>query len=177
MRVVELMGAPCSGKSTVAMGLVYMLRQEGYKAELVTEVAKDLYWEGALQHTSQAHITRNQIEKVMAMLTHSDIDFIVCDSAVASGEAYAKDGWEQATVRKLINTFYALVGTEMFLLDCNLDYTTTGRLQDETEALHIKEQLRAIAQQYRNTTRITAINTNQAVELILFLLCGAAYGG
>lgn len=172
MRVVELMGAPCSGKSTVAMGLVYMLRQEGYKAELVTEVAKDFYWERILSSVSQEYITRSQIAKIKAVASHSGLDFIICDSAIAAGVVYATKERERKAVCEMISKFYSKVTTEMFLIDCDLDYTTTGRLQDETEARLLKEQLGDAASQYSGLTRLWGIQPKEAVRLIMNILQG-----
>ena len=45
MIVINLWGAPSSGKSTGASYLFSELKLKGYNVELVTEFAKDLTWE------------------------------------------------------------------------------------------------------------------------------------
>ena len=46
MVVINLWGAPGSGKSTTAAGLFFLMKINKYKVELVTEYAKDLVWNG-----------------------------------------------------------------------------------------------------------------------------------
>lgn len=43
--VVNLIGGPCSGKSTIASGLFYANKKLGINAELALEFAKDKVWE------------------------------------------------------------------------------------------------------------------------------------
>ena len=39
--IINLIGGPCSGKSTIASGLFYNLKKLGYNCELALEFAKD----------------------------------------------------------------------------------------------------------------------------------------
>ena len=45
MKIINLIGAPGSGKSTTAAGIFYNLKMKGIKCELLTEYAKDRVWE------------------------------------------------------------------------------------------------------------------------------------
>ena len=52
-KVINIFGAPNAGKSTVAAGLFYIMKINGYNVELVNESAKDLVWNGQTEHLSE----------------------------------------------------------------------------------------------------------------------------
>lgn len=67
MTIVNLYGAPGSGKSTAAAYIFSKLKMQGVKCELVTEVAKDLVWdENAKALQNQAYVFGKQFYR-----THS----------------------------------------------------------------------------------------------------------
>lgn len=45
---INIIGSPCSGKSTVAVNLFAELKKLGTEAELITEYAKDCVWENSI---------------------------------------------------------------------------------------------------------------------------------
>ena len=79
-KVINLFGSSGSGKSTTALGLTYMLRLKGYKAEYVSEYAKDLVAEDSthkLRH--QLYVFAKQLKRVDVLL-NKGIDYIITDS-------------------------------------------------------------------------------------------------
>ena len=81
-KVINLFGSSGSGKSTTALGLTYMLRLKGYKAEYVSEYAKDLVAEESthkLRH--QLYVFAKQLKRVDVLL-NKDIDYIITDVSV-----------------------------------------------------------------------------------------------
>ena len=59
-KVINLFGSSCSGKSTTALGLTYHLRLLGYKAEYVSEYAKQLVMSGCQNLLAyQEHVFTN----------------------------------------------------------------------------------------------------------------------
>ena len=60
MIVVDVYGSPSSGKSTCAAYVFSKLKMHGIKCEFVTEVAKDIVWDGSLKMLSnQAYVFGN----------------------------------------------------------------------------------------------------------------------
>lgn len=83
-KIINLLGCPCSGKSTTAAGLFHLMKLEGYNVELVQEfVKKEVYAENKgsladqlLLTASQNHLLRNLVGKV---------EYVICDASLLNG--------------------------------------------------------------------------------------------
>ena len=79
MKVINFFGGPCSGKSTAAAGLFYLMKKQKYNVELVTEFAKDLVYEDhTMALSEQNYVFANQ-EYRLARL-EGKIDYAISDS-------------------------------------------------------------------------------------------------
>ena len=90
MRIVNFFGGPGVGKSTVAAGLYYEMKTRGISAELVTEYAKDVTWEG--RHAlfeDQLYLLAKQNRKLERLVSHP-LEYAVTDSPILLCAAYAK---------------------------------------------------------------------------------------
>lgn len=145
--VVNLYGGPGSGKSTIAAQLFANLKWEGVKCELVTEVAKELAYTGALKNVSQRFVTTKQMERQNA--PNGAVDFIITDSPVDLGLIYMNkyDTLDPAEARGLdrdIRHFmYHNKNIDIFLFRTK-KYDTYGRLQTEEEAKQIDKEIFAM---------------------------------
>ena len=101
MKVINVIAGPGAGKSTLAAGLYYTAKCKGLHVELVTEVAKDLVWEGREQALrNQAYVFGRQVQRV-DRLNHLDV--VITDSpfllsAIYSPKDYPK-AWEEVVVQ------------------------------------------------------------------------------
>jgi hypothetical protein len=85
--VINLFGAPNSGKSTTAAGLYYKLKLTGRPTEMVREYAKGLAWEGRIPgQFDQPYIFGKQL-KYESML-YGKVDFLVTDSPLLMSAYY-----------------------------------------------------------------------------------------
>lgn len=87
MIVVNFLGGPGCGKSTMAAGLFHRLKMEGVNCELVTEHAKDLTWDehwSALQN--QMLVTAGQYHRLRRL--EGKVDVVVTDGALLNGIIY-----------------------------------------------------------------------------------------
>ena len=65
MIVVNLLGAPCAGKSTLAALVFSKLKMLGVSCEIVTEFAKDLVWDNSLNSlNNQLYVFSEQFYRV-----------------------------------------------------------------------------------------------------------------
>ncbi len=90
MRIVNFFGGPGVGKSTVAAGLYYEMKTRGISAELVTEYAKDVTWEGRTTlFEDQLYLLAKQNRKLERLIAHP-LEYAVTDSPILLCAAYAR---------------------------------------------------------------------------------------
>lgn len=115
MKVINVIAGPGAGKSTLASGLYHEAKRRGWNVELVTEVAKDLVWEG--RHcalSNQAYVFGRQMQRIHRL--EGQVDIVITDSPVLLSAIYAPEDypseWEQVVVTlwKRYNNYVALLG-------------------------------------------------------------------
>lgn len=101
MKVINVIAGPGAGKSTLASGLYHEAKRRGWNVELVTEVAKDLVWEG--RHCAlgnQAYVFGRQIQRIDRL--KGQVDYVITDSPVLLSAIYAPQDypaeWEKVVV-------------------------------------------------------------------------------
>lgn len=141
MKVINLWGAPGTGKSTTAATVFAHLKRSGYKCELVCEFAKELVWEGRLDllqgdSNGQYHIFSEQLRR-LTRLTKFNLDYVISDSPLLLGAVYTQNSPISEEFKKIhlyeFSRFDNL--NYMLKLNNNSTYETMGRLQSEMESL------------------------------------------
>ncbi len=145
MIVINLWGAPSSGKSTNAAGLYYLMKINKFKVELIHEFVKDLIWEEHLSIIGdQNYIFANQ-NRMLARLD-GKVDYAITDSPLPLSCYYAQKEylkkypsfidvvWENFNSYKNIN----------ILLTQGHDFENYGRIHDENQAREIQKDLKNI---------------------------------
>lgn len=140
MLLVNLFGAPGTGKSTGAAYIFSQLKMRGINAELVTEFAKDKVWEGSKAvFENQAYIFGKQYFRISRCA--NQVDVIVTDSPLLLSILYNNDevlgGTFDAMVRKVASSF----NSKNYYLKRVKDYNPIGRFQSEEESDEIADQL------------------------------------
>lgn len=163
--VVNLIGGPGSGKSTIAAGLFYELKKLGYKAELVTEYAKDKVYEKSFKTLSdQFYVFGHQFHKIWTLIGEADI--IITDSPFILSIYYSKmdsEYFEPFVVEqyKKFNNITCFVNRET-------KYQTNGRMQTEEEAIAIDLQVKQMLE--RNNIPYMTSSTTSATKDILDII-------
>lgn len=135
--VVNLYGGPGTGKSTTAAETFAKLKHNGVNAELSTEYAKDLVWEGRDYLLSdQIYIFAKQNRKLVRL--YGKVDVVVTDSPLYLSYYYSRNqnilGLVRAESEKADNLHIFLVRKKA--------YNPKGRYQSEEEARRIDEGIR-----------------------------------
>lgn len=134
MLVVNLFGAPGTGKSTGATYVFAMLKIYGINAELVTEAAKDMVWDGNTQALdNQIYIFGEQFNRIKRL--DGKVDVVVTDSPTLLSCLYGKqDEPYRNTLNQLIVDVSNSDNTINALIERVKPYNPIGRVQTEEES-------------------------------------------
>ena len=133
--VVNLFGAPGSGKSTGAAHIFSRLKRSGVKAELVTEFAKDEVWEqNATALDNQEFIFGTQSLRQSRL--NGKVDVIVTDSPLLLTMIYGHSPHQGYLNALALSVFNEYENMNYFVERCK-PYENSGRLQTEVEAANL----------------------------------------
>lgn len=135
--VVNLLGGPGVGKSTVAARLFAKLKENSYSAELATEYAKDMVWQKS-DHVlnNQVYIFGKQHNRIWRL--YGQVNFIVTDAPLLNSLVYGETTPEfKAFVLKEVERFDHI----NILLHRGTEYQSAGRQQSEAEARAIDDRV------------------------------------
>lgn len=137
--VVNLWGAPSSGKTTLAAGLFYHLKRLGINAELALEYPKELVWEGR-QHQlgDQIMIFAEQRRRIERAAQNCDI--VVCDCPILMGASYYVEDFPDS-FRDTLRWAAEQRPSLDFLVSRVHPYQEVGRVQKENEAKAIHDRI------------------------------------
>ena len=141
--VVNLYGGPGTGKSTTAAATYALLKQQNVNAELATEYAKDIVWEGRNYLLSdQIYIFAKQNRKLMRL--YGKVEVIVTDCPLLLSYYYS----ENEHILGLIEQEMSRTRQVHIMLKRVKQYNAAGRYQTEAQAKEIddgiKEMLRKL---------------------------------
>jgi hypothetical protein len=140
--VVNLFAGPGTGKSTNAALAYGKLKCDGVKAELVTEFAKDLVWEGREKALGfQPYIIGKQMFHIHRLL--GEVEVIITDSPILFGVIYNADGYGPSWRSHIWEVFNSWNTLNIHLLRNSEahPYVEEGRTQSEAEAKLIDDRI------------------------------------
>lgn len=148
--VVNLLGAPCAGKSTMAAGLFYRLKLLGINAELTGEYAKDLTYSGRFEGSAsledQIYIFAKQRARIERLVPHCEI--IVTDCPLLIGISYYREHFPDCFRELLLWAFNQHDNLNFFLTRAN-PYSEHGRRQSEDEAQRVHDDMFTMLRRYQ----------------------------
>jgi hypothetical protein len=134
LKVVNLFGAPGTGKSTLAAGLFNIMKTRGHNVELVTEYAKDLTWKKdfmTLQH--QPSILAEQDYRLYRL--RGQVEWAISDSPIPCQIAYMGEEWLKAGLDDLSwDLFERYTNFNVLVERGDFPYVGIGRNQTAEEA-------------------------------------------
>ena len=136
--VINLFGAPGSGKSTTMARLFADLKQEGYNVEMVSEFAKDLVYENRIDTMKdELYIFAKQNHRLFK--AKDKVDIIITDRPLLLTCVYDKlYGENDENLHELVRTtFDKYDNVNILLIPEGVKYQTNGLLQDKKEANEI----------------------------------------
>ena len=140
-----------AGKSTMAAGLFYRLKSaQQLKVEYVQEYAKDLAWKytdamgeqlAVPDFAHQEYIFAKQLARMRRLI--GKVDYIITDSPLLLGNIYMPDNFEMPSLCHVIWEAHEMFENYNFFIERKKDYDPSGRLQTESEAIAIDEEIKA----------------------------------
>ena len=142
MLLVNLYGAPGTGKSTGAAYIYSKLKLDEVNCELATEFAKDMVWdENKKAIYNQAYVFGNQYYRISRL--ENEVDVVITDSPILLSIIYNKD-------KRLGKEFTDLVKSVSLSYENRLDilfkrvkqYKTIGRLHNEEQSDKLYDEIK-----------------------------------
>ena len=160
--VVNLIGGPGSGKSTIASGLFFELKKMGINAELALEFAKDKVWEESFRTLDdQIYIFAKQYHKLWRL--NGKVNVIITDSPLPISLYYMKEKSEY--FNKFVIEQYNKFNNLMFFIERGESYQQEGRIQTLEESIEIDNELLRLM--IDNNIKFDSIPQNNAITQIL----------
>lgn len=146
LKVISLWGGPGSGKSTTAAGLFNLMKNWGYRVELITEVAKDFTYEKAWGNlTNQFLLAAMQDHRLRRL--EGQVEWAITDSPIPMSEAYMTPEYRDWLPAALKGAYDRYENYD-FMLRRVKDYEAYGRTQTHSQALALDIELRDIFTRY-----------------------------
>lgn len=140
--VVNALGGPGSGKSTLSYGLIALLKARGHRAELAQEFAKELnYRRDWVTLANQDAVTREQDRRIRDLIGH--VDFVIQDTALPLGIIYAQGEYAEGQwfARRVWELYDGYNNFTIFVRRVK-PYQDYGRSQKEDEARELDQKIR-----------------------------------
>jgi len=150
MKVINLVGGPCCGKSTTAAGLFAAMKLDmKYKCEQVTEVIKDyVYDNNEMAMKDQVLLTAEQGHKLFRL--DGKVDYAISDASLINGVIYNIFYKSESDISdKLALDLFNQYDNIVFLLPRKTKYDQYGRTQSEDEAKDIDQIFLTVLEAYR----------------------------
>ena len=159
-KVINIFGAPSTGKSTLASGLFYEMKMRGCAVELAYEYIKDKVYEGSpYPFQDQLYTFAKQNKKIRQLV--GKVDYVICDSPLLQGLVYQSDK-EPKVLTQTILDYFNMYDNVNILLHRNHKFQEVGRVHSEEESKRIGEQIESTLQKYN--IPYTVLPTNNALE-------------
>lgn len=139
--VINCLGGPGSGKSTMSAHVFAELKWLGVNCEIVTEFAKDKVWaEDFKALENQIYMFANQQRRIQILL--DKVDVIITDSPLIMGISYLKE--DIKPLKDLIVYEFKKLNTHNFFLNRIKAYNPAGRMQTLEEAIEKDQEIKSV---------------------------------
>lgn len=140
-KLINILGGPGVGKTTIATLVFAELKLLGKNAEYVSEYAKQLVWTNDFELlNNQHHVTNHQVKLFKGMV--GKVDYIITDGSILHGLYYNLHNEDNVsnidkTEKYIIECYNSFNNVNIMLTRGNYDYETAGRIQSIDEAKHV----------------------------------------
>lgn len=147
--LINFLGAPSSGKSSLASLTFVKLKINHLSSELVQEYAKQLVWANRLEDLSnQWYVSKQQY--LMLKAVYGKVDYLVTDSPLLAGFYYNRHHPDNVcdvskTEKMILSKMKEFNNIYIFLKrNKNFPYEHIGRIHDEDQSNKIEKELKEL---------------------------------
>jgi nicotinamide riboside kinase len=140
MKVINIFGGPCTGKSVTAARLFAELKLQHKNCELVTEYAKELtYDESYRVMENQIWIFANQHQRMHRL--KDKVDYMITDAPLLNSIVYSGKGEDHKAFHNFVLNEYNKYDNLNIYLERETEYKQEGRYQDVDGAIDIDNEV------------------------------------
>lgn len=177
-KIVNLVGGPGTGKSTIATGVFSKLKIEGINCELAAEYAKDVTWEGNHNRlNNQIKMFAEQYTRQFRLL--DKVDYVICDSPLILNATYLNFFLQSDKKKHFTNEYYTL--QQQFFVDTfdefdNINFyitrntkyhTMSGRVHDLKQSISLDKEISELLTSCDPTHYICTGETGEMIDDIV----------
>lgn len=164
-KVINIFGAPGAGKSTLAFGLMYNLKLNGYNAEMSHEYVKEqLYAGNPYPFHDQLYTYAKQNKKLRQL--NNKVDFVITDSPSVQCVAYVET--EPAIYKQMALDYFNQYDNLNIYLERTHEYQPSGRNQTEEQAKIVGDNIKKMLDDLQ--LEYVVLPANCALEQILKMI-------
>lgn len=166
-KIINIFGGPSAGKTGCAWLVAGELKKRGESVEYVSEYAKELVWENALELLKdQKHVFENQNRRIARLL--GKVNYIVTDSptilSLIYGNLYGRK--ISPDFRRIVSASYKNQNNYNFVIRRDPKvFETEGRIQNLKESIKIDRQIIKMLREQGATFYL--IDHSNFIEVIL----------
>lgn len=144
--VINLIGGPCSGKSTVAAELFARLKKMGVHCELVSEYIKDrIYEENKTMPSNQIAIFGMEHYNISTKL--GKVDVIIHDGSFLNNVVY-KVGDNKEFDALIISEYKKFKNLDFFIKRGNIEFENYGRIHNLKQSKELDKIIKETYEKY-----------------------------
>lgn len=137
-KVINILGGPGSGKSTLSAGLFYFMKIKGYSVEIAGEFIKQpVYEENPYPFKDQLYIFAHQHKMIRELM--NKVDYVICDSPLPLNLTYQT--YEPPVFTDTVLAYYNQYDNTNFFLKQSTSYQQEGRLHNAEEAFDLGKRI------------------------------------
>ncbi len=161
--IVNLVGGPCSGKSTIAAELFARLKKLSIHCELVSEYIKErIYEENQTINTHQ--ITIFGMEHYALSNKIGKVDVIIHDGSLINSIIYKNEDNPEFD-KLIISEYHKFNNLNFFIKRGNIKFETYGRLHNLEQSKEL--DYRILATHFHYNLKCIEVESKEAVDKII----------
>jgi hypothetical protein len=168
--VINLIGSPGTGKSTIASELFAKMKWQGFDVELVSEYAKELVWEQRQEtFKNELYIFAKQQHRLFRL--NGKVDYIITDRPLILSVFYNnKYGDGSENFKNIVFEEIEKFNNIDIFLNRTKPYVTKGRNETEEESKAFADEILKLVRDYNKDCVVLDAVANETSNEIINIL-------